>query len=77
MRARELFYRSGNKSEEEESLDDATCILHALRTSRKHLGLVYPQLMEQQWIMDSTSIISNTTAYEPPRRSAQAATQAK
>jgi hypothetical protein len=34
-RARELFYASGDKSEEEESLDDALCILHALRSSLK------------------------------------------
>ena len=33
MRARELFYASGDKTEEEESLDDALCILHALRSS--------------------------------------------
>jgi hypothetical protein len=35
-RARELFYTSGDKLEEEESLDDAMCILHALRSSLKH-----------------------------------------
>jgi hypothetical protein len=34
-RARELFYASGDKTEEEESLDDALCILHALRSSLK------------------------------------------
>jgi hypothetical protein len=36
MRARELFCTSGDKLEEEESLDDAMCILHALRSSLKH-----------------------------------------
>ena len=35
MRARQLFYTSGDKFEEEESLDDALCILHALRSSLK------------------------------------------
>ncbi len=35
MRARELFYASGDRIEEEESLDDAMCILHALRSSLK------------------------------------------
>lgn len=35
MRARALFYESGDKVEEEESLDDAMCILHALRSSLK------------------------------------------
>ena len=35
MRARDLFYTSGDKSEEDESLDDAMCILHALRSSLK------------------------------------------
>jgi hypothetical protein len=35
MRARELFYTSGERFEEEESLDDAMCILHALRRSLK------------------------------------------
>jgi hypothetical protein len=36
MRVHELFYASGDKIEEEESLDDAMCILHALRSSLKH-----------------------------------------
>jgi hypothetical protein len=35
MRTRELFYVSGDKIEEEESLDDAMCILHALRSCLK------------------------------------------
>ena len=35
MRARELFYRSGDRFEEEESLDDAMCVLNALRSSLK------------------------------------------
>jgi hypothetical protein len=35
MRARELFYTSGDKFEEEESLDDAMCVLNALRSSLK------------------------------------------
>jgi hypothetical protein len=33
MRARELFYTSGDKFEEAESLDDAMCVLKALRSS--------------------------------------------
>jgi hypothetical protein len=36
LRARELFDATGNEAEEGESLDDAMCILHALRTSLKH-----------------------------------------
>jgi len=36
MRARELSYASGDKMDEEESLDDAMCILRALRSSLKH-----------------------------------------
>ena len=35
MRARDLFYTSGDKIDEAESLDDAMCILHALRSSLK------------------------------------------
>jgi hypothetical protein len=36
MRARDLFYASGDKEiDEEESLDYAMCILHALRSSLK------------------------------------------
>ena len=34
--ARELFYTAGDSAEERESLDDAMCILHALRNSLKH-----------------------------------------
>ena len=36
VRARELFYIAGGSAEEGESLDDAMCILHALRNSLKH-----------------------------------------
>jgi hypothetical protein len=36
MRARELSYAAADKMEEEESLDDAMCILRALRSSLKH-----------------------------------------
>jgi hypothetical protein len=36
LRARELFYATENDAEEGESLDDAMCILHALRSSLKH-----------------------------------------
>lgn len=35
-RARELFYTAGDDAGEGESLDDAMCILHALRSSLKH-----------------------------------------
>jgi hypothetical protein len=35
MRARDLFYTSGDKFEEAESLDDAMCVLNALRSSLK------------------------------------------
>jgi hypothetical protein len=34
-RARELFYAAGSDGEEAESLDNAMCILHALRSSLK------------------------------------------
>jgi hypothetical protein len=36
IRARELFYGDGDDAGEGESLDDAMCILHALRRSLKH-----------------------------------------
>ena len=36
MRARELFYTSGDRFEEEESLDDGLCMLHGLRSSLNH-----------------------------------------
>ena len=36
IRARELFYAVGDDAEEGERLDDAMCILHALRRSLKH-----------------------------------------
>jgi hypothetical protein len=36
LRARELFYTSEDRIEEQESLDDALCILRALRNSLKH-----------------------------------------
>jgi hypothetical protein len=35
MRMRESFYTSGDKFEEQESMDDALSILHALRSSLK------------------------------------------
>lgn len=40
LRARELFYTSDDRIGEEESLDDAMCILHALRNSLKHRSSV-------------------------------------
>ena len=36
IRMRELFNTSGDNFEEVESMDDALCILHALRSSLKH-----------------------------------------
>lgn len=36
VRARELCYTAEDGAEERESLDDAMCILHALRNSLKH-----------------------------------------
>jgi hypothetical protein len=36
IRMRELFYESGDKFEEVECMDEALCILHALRNSLKH-----------------------------------------
>src|SRR6266446_6633846 len=55
MRARELFYRSGDRFEEEESLDDAMCVLNALRSSLKRrpsaIQSVLPQLeMEKAFV---------------------------
>jgi len=40
MRARDLFYSSGDRFEEEESLDDAMCVLNALRSSLKCRALL-------------------------------------
>jgi hypothetical protein len=40
LRARELFYTSDYRIGEEESLDEAMCILHALRSSLKHRSSV-------------------------------------
>ena len=42
VRARELFYASGDDGEEGESLDYAMCILHALRESLNHRDLRKP-----------------------------------
>ena len=42
MRARDLFYTSADRFEEEESLDDALCILHALRSSLKRRPTAVP-----------------------------------
>jgi hypothetical protein len=42
MRARDLFYTSGDKIDEAESLDDAMCILDALRSSLKHRPTAVP-----------------------------------
>ena len=42
MRARDLFYTSGDRFEEEESLDDALCILDALRSSLKRRPTAIP-----------------------------------
>ena len=42
MRARYLFYTSGDKIDEAESLDNAMCILHALRSSLKRRSSAIP-----------------------------------
>ena len=42
MRTRELAYTSGDKFEEKDSLDDALCILHALRSSLKRRPSAIP-----------------------------------
>ena len=42
LRARELFYTSGDNFEEQDSLDDAMCILHALRNSLKRKRTAVP-----------------------------------
>ena len=41
--AREMFYAVGDDAEEGESMDDAMCILHALRRSLKHRPFCYSQ----------------------------------
>ena len=51
LRARELFYSSGNGIEEE-SLDDAMCILHALRSSLKRRTLSDHGINRFQWPSD-------------------------
>ena len=55
MRARELLYASGDKIEEKESLDDAMCILHALRSSLKRRPTVI-------------QAIQRTSDFDYPRR---------
>jgi hypothetical protein len=42
LQARQLFYTSGDSSEEQESLDNALCILHALRSSLKRRPTAVP-----------------------------------
>ena len=42
VRARQSFYTSGDSSEEQESLDNALCILHALRSSLKRRPTAVP-----------------------------------
>jgi hypothetical protein len=42
MRTRELSYTSGDKFEEKVSVDDALCILHALRSSLKRRPTAVP-----------------------------------
>ena len=42
MRTRELSYTSGDKFEEKDSLDEALCILHALRSSLKRRPTAVP-----------------------------------
>ena len=42
MRARDLFYTSGDKIDEAESLDDAMCILHTLQSSLKRRPSAIP-----------------------------------
>ena len=42
MRARNLFYTSMDRFEEEESLDDALCILRVLRDSLKRRSSAIP-----------------------------------
>jgi hypothetical protein len=48
VRARELFYNPGDGSEEAESLDDAMCILHALRNSLKQRPTATPSANDFQ-----------------------------
>ena len=42
LRAQQLFYTHGDSNEEQESLDDALCILHALRSSLKRRPTAVP-----------------------------------
>jgi hypothetical protein len=48
MRARDLLYTSADRFEEEESLDEALCILHALRNSLERRPSAIP--ITRSWI---------------------------
>ena len=48
MRARDLLYTSADRFEEEESLDEALCILHALRNSLERRPSAIPTT--RSWI---------------------------
>ena len=54
LRARQLFYTSGDSSEEQESLDDALCILHALGSSLKRRPTAVPAPNRVNQLMLST-----------------------
>ena len=49
--ARELFYAAGDDGEEGESLDDAMCILHALRSSLKRRPTAVPATNRDNQLM--------------------------
>jgi len=60
MRARELFYRSGDRFEEEESLDDAMCVLNALRSSLKRRPSA---IQSNQWLGLFKNCVTDCAGY--------------
>ena len=49
-RARELFYTAGDDTDEGESLDDAMCILQALRSSLKHRPIAVQRMNDFDYL---------------------------
>ena len=58
LRARELFYTSDDRIEEGESLDDAMCVLHALRSSLKHRSSAVQTTTLEYWRSSSRRFAS-------------------
>jgi hypothetical protein len=51
--ARELFYTAGDSAEVGESLDDAMCILHALRNSLKHRPIAIQTMNDLDYLKNA------------------------